>query len=113
MFSPRALSSLKAKESTFERLSWKFGEGEEKNMAARFQIKNEQHTVNISFAYKKTSVGSVLKPHRIGDFYVILRLDQFKPAEFDDSMKNDLLRLEVNRWILSTQRQLLEDLELE
>ena len=105
---------LKAKESTFERLSWKFGEGEEKKYGGKI---SNQKMSNIPLIFhsliKKTSVGSVLKPHRIGDFYVILRLDQFKPAEFDDSMKNDLLRLEVNRWILSTQRQLLEDLELE
>ena len=93
---------LKSKESTFEELSWSFGEGDERHHGGRFNKKRMQAiSPSLHPLLKKLRPGEVLKPHRIADWYVILSLDELVPAQFDERTKSFILKCELNEWVKS------------
>ena len=93
---------LKSNESTFEELSWSFGEGDERHHGGRFNKKRMQAiSPSLHPLLKKIRPGEVLKPHRIVDWYVILLLDELVPAQFDERTKSFILKCEMNEWIKS------------
>ena len=105
---------IKANEYSFEYLSWHFGEGEEKKTGGRIVNRRfEKIPKPLHSLLRKLGAGDVLKPHRVGDWYVILQLHEFHPAQFDDELKALLLNREVDAWVDEVQTQLHAHLELE
>ena len=93
---------IKSKESTFEELSWSFGEGDERQHGGKFNKKRMKAiSPSLHPLLKKLRPGEVLKPHRIADWYVVLYLEEFVPAQFDERTKLFILKCEMNEWIKS------------
>ena len=105
---------IKANEHSFEFLSWHYGEGEEKKTGGKIVDKRlEVIPQQLHSLFRKVRVGEVLKPHQIGDWYFIIQVHDFNPAQFDESTKSTLLIREFDRWIKDVQSLLLDYLELE
>ena len=103
---------LKSKEASFEELSWTFGEGAEKNQGGRF-YKQRIYSIpaGLRSLIRKIRPGEVLKPHKLGEWYVILALDHFEPAQFDEVTKDLLLSIELDRWLHEVSLHLLDQLK--
>ena len=103
---------MKSKEASFEELSWTFGEGAEKNQGGRFY---KQRIYSIPFGLRsmirKIKPGEVLKPHKLGDWYAILTLDEFEPAQFDEPTKDLLLSFELDDWLHQVSLHLVDQLK--
>ena len=92
---------LKAEESSFDELSWKFGQGQESRQGVRFNNQSIQSIPEPLHPILRTmKEGSVSKPHKFSEWYGILQLDNFSPAQFDEDTKNLLLKAELNKWLL-------------
>ena len=50
---------------------------------------------------QKMRPGEVLKPHRLGDWFVVMSLDKYTPSQFDKETRRLLLKCELNSWINS------------
>ena len=100
------------KEASFEELSWTFGEGAEKNQGGRF-YKQRIYSIpaGLRSLIRKIRPGEVLKPHKLGEWYVILALDHFEPAQFDEVTKDLLLSIELDRWLHEVSLHLLDQLK--
>ena len=105
---------LKSKEASFEELSWTFGEGAEKNQGGRF-YKQRIYSIpsGLRSMIRKIKPGEVLKPHKLGDWYAILTLDEFEPAQFDEATKDLLLSFELENWLHQVSLLLVDQLKLE
>jgi hypothetical protein len=91
---------LKAEESSFDELSWKFGEGQERRQGGLFKNQRIQAIPEaLHPIIRKMKKGSVSKPHKFSEWYGIIRLDDFSPAQFDEETKNLLLKAELNKWL--------------
>ena len=91
---------LKSHESSFDELSWKFGQGKERRNGGRFKDKRIQSIPEaLHSVLRKMKEGSVSKPHKFGEWYGILSLESFTPAQFDADTKNLLLKAELNKWL--------------
>ena len=91
---------LKAGESSFEQLSWRYGEGPERLHGGIFDNRRIQELPpSLSLLLSKAKPGEVLKPHRLGEWYVVMLYTQWTPAQFDKSTKSLLLKCELNKWI--------------
>ena len=103
---------LKAKEATFNELSWEFGEGSERAHGGCFF---EKRLLDIPISLRpllsKLEEGEILKPHRIGEWYTVVTLQDKIPAQFDDSTKSLLLKCELNRWMFAIVGRLRTHLE--
>ena len=98
---------LKAEESSFDELSWKFGQGQERRQGGRFNNQRIQSIPEALHPILRTmKEGSVSKPHKFAEWYGILKLDNFSPAQFDDDTKNLLLKAELNKWLLTVVNEL-------
>ena len=98
---------LKAEESSFDELSWKFGQGQERRQGGRFNNQRIQSIPEALHPILRTMrVGSVSKPHKFAEWYGILKLDNFSPAQFDEDTKNLLLKAELNKWLLKVVNEL-------
>lgn len=53
-----------------------------------------------------SQLGQVLPPTRLGEWFVIVRLEQFIPAQLDDMMRSQLLNRLFEAWIEAQLRQL-------
>ncbi len=91
---------LKAEESSFDELSWKFGQGQERRQGGRFNNQRIQSIPEALHPILRTmKEGSVSKPHKFSEWYGIIFLDNFSPAQFDEDTKNLLLKAELNKWL--------------
>ena len=98
---------LKAEESSFDELSWKFGQGQERRQGGRFNNQRIQSIPEALHPVLRTmKEGSVSKPHKFAEWYGILQLDNFSPAQFDEDTKNLLLKAELNKWLMKVVREL-------
>ena len=52
--------------------------------------------ISIRPLLSKLEEGEILKPHRIGEWYTVMTLQDRIPAQFDDSTKSLLLKCELN-----------------
>ena len=93
---------LKSDEASFEELSWQFGQGEERKYGGRF-LKKRMQAIPPAFhsLIKKMRPGEVLKPHRLGDWFVVMSLEEHIPSQFDKETQRLLLKCELNSWISS------------
>lgn len=93
---------LKSGEASFDQLSWEFAQGEERKYGGRF-IKKRMQSIPAAFLplIQKMRPGEVLKPHRLGDWFVVMSLDEYTPSQFDKETRRLLLKCELNSWINS------------
>ena len=104
---------LKANEASFEQLSWKYGEGPERSQGGRFEHQRLECLPNaLRPLLAKLKPGGVLKPHSLGDWFVIVALDELVPAQFDDTTKLYLLSCELQAWLQKLSLYLVHHLEL-
>lgn len=91
---------IKSNETSFEELSWKFGQGSEKKYGGKF-INQRMQDLPVGFSQflRKLKPGEVLKPHRIGNYYVLIQLDDYSPVEFNEETKRYLLSSELDAWL--------------
>ena len=103
---------LKAKEASFEQLSWTYGEGPERRQGGRFirqrllDLPSPLHPL-----LRKLNSGEVLKPHQMGDWFVIMSLDELIPAPFDTTTQAYLLEVELKIWLKAVGDHLLAQLQ--
>ena len=91
---------LRSNEASFEYLSWNYAEGEEKVRGGRFKNTRVQALpAAMHSLLRKIKPGQVLKPHKLGNYYSIIKLDEFIPAQFDEETQRLLLKCELNAWI--------------
>ena len=104
---------LKAKESTFQSLSMKYNEGKEWKNGGRYENQRMSNVPTpLQPLLRKMSDDTILKPHRISEWFFIIKLEKFIPAQFDETMQELLLSRELDRLLLSVQKQILAGLEL-
>lgn len=105
---------IKAKEASFEQLSWQYGEGNEKQIAGRIVNQRVGESPKAFHAlFRKLYPGEILKPHKLGKFYVILSLQQFNAAQLDEDTQVLLLRRELDQWLSSAVDYLCNSLKLQ
>jgi len=98
---------LKGEESSFDELSWKYGQGQERLRGGRFKNQRIQSIPEALHPIIRTmKEGSVSKPHKFSEWYGIIFLDNFSPAQFDEDTKNLLLKAELNKWLAKVVREL-------
>ena len=104
---------LKAGEENFSELSWRYGEGKEKNSGGRLVNQRfDQLPAGLHPLLSKLKPGEVLKPHKMGEWFVVIILDEFIPAQLDETTQVLLLNRELRRWVLTVQDHLTAHLEL-
>lgn len=104
---------LKAAEENFSELSWRYGEGKEKNNGGRLlRQRFDQLPSGLHPLLRKLKPGEVLKPHKMGEWFVVVILDEFIPAQLDETTQVLLLNRELRRWVLAVQEHLTAHLEL-
>ena len=90
----------KAKEVAFEQLSWQYGEGKER---LRGGLISNQRFSDLPQAFhplfRKIYPGEILKPHKLGDSFVLIYLQHFHAAQFDEETQALLLRRELDCWL--------------
>lgn len=104
---------IKAKEASFEQLSWQYGEGNEKQRAGLIvnqRIGESPQAFHPLF--RKLYPGEILKPHKLGKLYVVLSLHHFNAAQLDEETQALLLRKELDQWLSSAVDYLCDRLKL-
>ena len=103
---------LKGKEASFEQLSWIYGEGPERRQGGRFI---HQRLLNLPKSLRpllrKLKPSEVLKPHQLGDWFVIISLDELVPAPFDTTTQAYLLEVELKIWLKAVRDHLVSQLQ--
>ena len=101
---------LMAKEQSFQQLSWDYGEGPEKNHAGKFQNQClKDLPAGISPLLRRMKPNEPAKPRKFGKFFVILNLVQIKSAQYDENMKDYLLKNQLNGLFAEIRQSLLPD----
>ena len=90
---------IRAGEETLERLSWEFGQGDERFMGGLIKNKRLEDLPSIFYPLI-TNLKSfeVQVPRKIGKLYAIYQLSDRQQAHFDDSVADLLLMGEFKRW---------------
>ena len=103
---------IKSKESTLEQLSWKYGMGPERRQGGRVTRQRlDQLPKGLQPLLQKLKEGETLKPHRLGEWFVILSLHEWRPAPFSQDIQDQLLRDELTSWLTGAVKHLLDRLE--
>ena len=103
---------IKSNESTLEQLSWKYGMGPERRQGGRLTRQRlNQLPKGLQPLLQKLKEGETLKPHRLGDWFVILSLHEWRPAPFSQDIQDQLLHDELNSWLGGAVEYLLDRLE--
>ncbi|MDA7433804.1 peptidylprolyl isomerase [Synechococcus sp. AH-601-P18] len=91
---------LKNDGQKFDELSWKFGEGPEKKFGGRFVSHRVQDLPSgLPQFLQRLKPGEVSKPHKIGRFFTIIKLESFEPAQFNEMLQQELLGSELDAWL--------------
>ena len=103
---------LQCKEMSFEQLSWKYGEGKERSQGGLF-IRQRLSAMpdGLREILRKSRPGKVLKPRKMGDWFVLISLEEFSPAQFDAATQDYLLRLELKKWLHAVTNHLIDHLK--
>jgi len=103
---------LKSDNIPFEQLSWQFGEGPERNNAGFFPLTRVSNLPEgVPMLLSKLNIGNILKPNRVGKWYVIIKLHHSKEACFDNETKKYLLKSELEAWVDAISRSLRASIE--
>ena len=92
---------LEEGEASFAQLAADFGEGPESGRLGIFGplLFSSITPPQLATMLKTLKPGEIHKPTQLGDWYILLRLERFIPAQFDDSMISMLLDQKLNEYI--------------
>ena len=81
---------LMANEQSFQQLSWKYGEGPERDHAGIFKNKYFKDLPNgMPELLRRMKPNETAKPRAFGNYYLVIKLKE-SPAKFDDNKKSHL-----------------------
>ena len=109
---------LEEGEATFVVIAEDFGEGPEakrKGLVGPIPVGQIQPPELVTLL-KSLKVGDVHPPVILGEWHVLLRLENLQPARFDDQMRDHLMRTQLNTFLedrvqLRLKGQFLEELD--
>lgn len=91
---------IQAQEATFAELAPQYSQGPEAETAGLLgPVPLTQPHPAIAEKLARSKPGQLLPPTRIGDWYVILRLEKWLPAQLDDPTRQKLLDDLFDAWI--------------
>ncbi len=97
-------------ESTFGEMAAQFSIGSEKRTGGKIgPIPLNSPSPEISELLRINEVGKLLLPIKIGEWFVILRLDKFISAKLDEKMFKKLLLIEGDNFIKSSVQNIIEN----
>ncbi len=99
---------IQAKENSFADLAREYSLGPEAQtggLVGPVEL-NALHPVMVQML-SSSQPGQILPPTRIAEWFVILRLEKFIPAQLDDFMKARLLNELFETWLQEQQRQMM------
>lgn len=103
---------LQCKEASFDQLSWNYGQGSERQQGGRFIRQRLSAMPNgLKDVIRKSQPGRILKPRKMGEWFMILSFEEFFPALFDQQTQDYLLRLELVKWLNAVTTYLVDHLE--
>ena len=80
-----------SRRSSFSELAKSYGEGPESKRNGIIGPLKCPMSIHLNFPLlRKLRPAEIHPPRKFGDWYVLLRLDHFSPARFDDSMRSFL-----------------------
>ena len=87
-------------ESNFGDLASQFSEGPERNTKGIIgPVPLTQAHPTLAELLRATKPGVLLQPFRIGELWVVMRLESYSPATFDDAMAERLSRELFDQWV--------------
>jgi len=99
---------IQAKENSFADLAREYSLGPEAQtggLVGPVEL-NALHPVMVQML-SSSQPGQILPPTRIAEWFVILRLEKFIPAQLDESMKARLLNELFEAWLQEQQKQMM------
>lgn len=91
---------IKAGEQTFAELAREYSEGTEAETDGVIgPLPMSQPHPSLAEKLRHSQLGQLLPPTRMGEWYVLLRLDAIVPAKLDDGMRQKLLDELFEAWI--------------
>jgi len=99
---------IQAKENSFADLAREYSLGPEAQtggLVGPVEL-NALHPVMVQML-SSSQPGQILPPTRIAEWFVILRLEKFIPAQLDESMKARLLNELFEAWLQEQQKQIM------
>ena len=79
---------LRADEAPFEQLSFMYGEGPERSSGGLLKNKRLQDLPPaLHKLIRKLKPGEILKPHKVGNWYIIISILEWTPAQFDERLR--------------------------
>ena len=87
-------------ESNFGDLAAQFSEGPERNTKGIVgPVPLTQAHPTIAELLRTTKPGVLLHPLRLGDLWIVMRLENYSPASFDDAMATQMSRELFDQWV--------------
>ena len=87
-------------ESNFGDLAAQFSEGPEQNTKGIVgPVPLTQAHPTVAELLRTTKPGLLLHPVRLGDLWIVMRLESYSPASFDDAMADRLSRELFDQWV--------------
>ena len=91
---------IDAGEANFGDLASQFAEGPERNTKGIIgPVPMTQAHPTIAETLRTAKPGVLMHPMRIGDMWVVIRLESYTPATFDDAMAEQLSRELFDQWV--------------
>lgn len=97
-------------EISFAQAASQFGEGPESRHAGLIGPipLGELHPIDLRKRLQRLKIGSVDEPHRLGEWMVLLRLENLMPVVLDSPMRERLLMQELDNWLEQRSLALIE-----
>ncbi|AII42086.1 hypothetical protein KR100_01520 [Synechococcus sp. KORDI-100] len=106
---------LEEGEMTFQQASSAFGEGPEARHQGLYgpMAVGALQPIELATIVRNLKPGEIMKPRQLGDWHLIIRLEQLHPARLDDAMVNTLLNEQLEALLQSRVTRLLAGETLE
>ena len=100
-------------ESNFGDLAGQFSEGPERNTKGIVgPVSMTQAHPTIAELLRTTKPGVLLQPIRVAEWWLVMRLENYTPANFDDAMADQLSRELFDQWVEEELARKMASLEL-
>lgn len=91
---------IKANETTFEEVATKYSSSPESENGGRIPLLPlNRLPYGIAPVVRKLDPGALSMPLRIGDHFCVIRVDDFKPAQLTEELKNELIDNYLVNWL--------------
>ena len=91
---------IEAGEATFGDLASSFSEGPERNTKGIIgPVPMTQAHPTLAEVLRTSKAGELKRPLRVGDWWLVLRVESYRPAVFDETMAQQLSRELFDQWV--------------